>query len=491
MISSSTTIETTDMVHSPLLPTENLQPTHPKAFERGPFLAAKSLLQTFSTTTRQRHPPPPPVSIPKHMHTHTHTKQKKNHIRFVTIGASSYCEKVRWGLDLLEADPESDVYYTEDAHPPVLASIATLEASEGEASMTPMVQYYEYECGDNKHGPQNQDSNNRKKKRILYDSTNILPIVCPFLYPIRYRNAIHAIETDLGARLGATVRCYMYHILFRPVHRQLLVDMATRHTSAIERILWSKLAMDDTTTTNTTTSKLLRGMRKVMGITEDSAAISLTTIRSIFEDISRQLHVVTTTPTRQKLDYLMDTESTKIGFTAADLTFCSLAAPLIAPPEAALFTLASTTTTQHTNINASNRNDGVMREGLILPRELLELRSELRNTVAGQHVLEIYRNHRLGAFRRTEQSTSDNSSAGSGGLQCVVGVGDANDGESAKIKMENHNTTKRCRVVLPKTVNRDRLPWKSDVTEAEVAAAAAGFLSGRDDAVRIALTSKL
>jgi len=267
--------------------------------------------------------------------------------------------------------------------------------------------------------------------------------------------------------------------------------------------------MDDTTTTNTTTSKLLMGMRKVMGITDESAAISLMTIRSVFEDISRRLmqlelqkdddttecqrQMMTTIPTRQKLDYLMDTESTKIGFTAADLTFCALAAPLIAPPEAALFTLASMTTTQHTNTNASNHNDGVMRGDLILPKELLELRSELRSTVAGQHVLEIYRNHRLGAFRKTAQSTSDNSSAGSGGLQCgvVVGGGDANDGERGKIRMENHNTTKRCRVVLPKIINRDKLPWKSEVTEAEVAATAAGFLSGRDDAARTALISKL
>jgi hypothetical protein len=81
----------------------------------------------------------------------------------------------------------------------------------------------------------------------------------------------------------------------------------------------------------------------------------------------------------------MDTNDEKVGFTAADLTFASLAAPLIGPPEIAPF--------------IEVKDDR-------LPKELIDLKYELRGTLAGQHVLEMYRKHRLsGTTTGTSTST--------------------------------------------------------------------------------------
>jgi len=461
-----------------VLPTENLSPTHPKVLERGPLHSAKYLLQTFSTNARQRHPPTttptthkitttaaPNLSVPAQNQT-----RNKSHIRLITIGASHYCEKVRWGLDLLEADPKSDVYYTEDAHPPVLATIATLEVSGGAASMTPMVEYY-----DHPH----------KKKRVLYGSHDILPVLCPFLYPIGNRRAVRAIETDLGSRLGPTVRCYLYHLLFQPAHRRVLIDITTRGASTIERILWSGMVDDDGDGDGD--NPVLAGMSRVMGIDDGSAAFSLETVRRVFDEVSRRL----TPSTGRKLDYLMDTESTEVGFTAADLTFCSLAGPLIGPPELAPFNFTATMVTEPclTTNTPDHNGGGAVGEGLVIPRELLELRAELRNTIAGQHVLEIYRKHRVVDSQTENWMTisrvTDNSYSSVGGNSSYSVVDGANDDKEG-----NHPTATRSRVIIPKIVNRDKLPWKSVVTPTEVAAAAAAS-NGYDHETHTELVSKL
>jgi hypothetical protein len=88
---------------TPFLPTEIIRPTP----IRGPFKAAKSLIEFFSTNKRKRDPP---------------GLDKTKYIRLITVGFVSHywCEKVRWALDLLESDPSNPYYYTEDAHPPAL-----------------------------------------------------------------------------------------------------------------------------------------------------------------------------------------------------------------------------------------------------------------------------------------------------------------------------------------------------------------------------------
>jgi len=378
------------------LPPENIQPTRPQALKRGPLRVAKRLIETFSTNNRQRHASWATKSV---------SESTLNHIRLITIGSSHYCEKVRWGLDLLEADPESNVYYTEDAHPPVFAAFATMEASSGEASMTPMITYTDEN--------QNQ-SVSASNKTVLYNSADILEKFCSFLYPIEHREKIRRIETYMGSRLGATVRCYLYHVLFQPHNHEVLVNISTYYSSSIERLLWSRMIKKG----------LKRGMSKVMGINNDSAASSLRMIRSVFSDISRQLQGTD----GNKLQYLMDTDDRKVGFTAADLTFCALAAPLIGPPEV-----------EHWN-------------DLMVTKEILNLRSELRETLAGRHVLEIYRKHRFGI-----RNIANNS-----------------------FMIDKDGKEKR-KIVLPKTVTRDRLPWRTVLTTGVAVGAGILWQSGDID----------
>ena len=136
------------------------------------------------------------------MHPHPHPQPQPRslvHIRLITIGPSHFCEKARWGLDMIESDPYSPYYYTEDAHPPLFAGIATLEASNGEASMTPMVVYTE------QGGEQNQKELGVEK--VIYDSSNILQHFCgPLLYPPSKKDEIIKMESYLGTNLGATLR---------------------------------------------------------------------------------------------------------------------------------------------------------------------------------------------------------------------------------------------------------------------------------------------
>jgi len=242
-------------------------------------------------------------------------------------------------------------------------------------------------------------------------------------------------------------------------------------------------------------------MRKAMGISEETADVSLKTIRSVFDDVSRRLMRselqqhdegnkcdqgrttkmgATLIPlTKRKLDYLMDTESSKIGFTAADLTFCSLAAHLIGPPELAPFTLTTKVAPKcNTTIAPNHEDDMAMKE--LIPRELAELRSELRNTIAGQHVLEIYRKHRLGAFRTMDQTVPS----------MIVEKDEVVVSSSDSKEEEGKGRNNRCGVVIPKVVNRDKLPLKSDPTASEIIAAVRAS-NRRDNKTRGTFESKL
>jgi len=327
----------------PGLPKENLRPTDPQAWKKVPaFKVCKQLITSFSTTTRHRNPPNP---------------NKTQHVRLITIGPSNFCEKARWALDILDNDPASPVYYTEDAHPPVFQSIGTLEASNGKASMVPMVIY-----------------NDAGKNKVIYNSQNIVEEFCPFLYPAQQKAEILKLEEYFGSHVGATIRCYLYHVMLKPEYHALLANLLTAQSSSIEKLIWGKLLDNGVS----------KGMKKVMGINLGSAEASLNTLRNVFDEVSERLKL----KGGSKKKYIMDTETKEVGFTAADLAFCSLASAAINPPELSQF-------------NPIEEDK--------IPPELLLLRDELRKTLAGQHVLEIYR--------------------------------------------ERRNN------VVPKVVNRDRLPW--------------------------------
>ena len=109
-----------------------------------------------------------------------------------------------------------------------------------------------------------------------------------------------------------------------------------------------------------------------------------------------------------------NTTNGKVGFTAADLTFAALASPIIDPPE-----LANTLYKHHIDFDKD------------MPKELVDLKYELRQTLAGQHVLQMYKKHRLVPLM-------DNNNDDGGG--------DSN--------MDMHTTEM---MIIPKVVNRNQL----------------------------------
>ena len=237
---------------------------------KGPLAVAKRIVDLFYAPGEL--PPPSPA----------HTV----HLRLVTISVSHYCEKARWGLELLKPP----YYYTEDAHAP---GLHTLFSVIDEKSATPLVILPD--------GSQ------------LRGSDTILRSLLPSLYPEEIRDKIEAFEEECGRRVGATLRCHAYHILLQ--HPDLLVQHACRIVPSIERTLFQKMLPNGA-------EKI---MRKSMTIDESSAEISAQELRAYFAEISDRLK-----PGQQ---YLMDTKDKSYGFTAADLTFAALAQPYLNPPE--------------------------------------------------------------------------------------------------------------------------------------------------------------
>ena len=327
-----------------LLPVENIRQTRSKDLTRGPFKVAKTLVDAFSSTGRR--PAPSPT--------------KDQHVRLISIGLSHYSEKVRWALDLLEADPNSKLYYTEDAHPPAFQSFATVPASNGEASRAPMVVLDEPVTPVGENVP----------RTVIYDSSLIISTLFPRLYPDESKEDIVEFEEEMGRRLGPTSRALVYHQVLRPEYYPLIGEVGGMCTSKIESILFAKMLPQG----------LAKGMKKLMAIDQKSADVSLEEIRKVFKDVSDKLE-------GGKKDYIFDSASRKLGFTAADLSFAALATPLIRPPELDVL---------YGGQEFESR----------WPGALNDLREELRATPAGKHVLKMYHNHRFGVGRSSRPNNS-------------------------------------------------------------------------------------
>lgn len=313
---------------TPDLPVQDIRPTKARQLQ-GPLRVAKFLVDTFAYNGKN-----PPRRDPP-------SASKTQHLRLITIKVSHYCEKVRWGLDLLESDNnDSPIYYTEDAHPPAMHAFATIAASQDQCSITPMVI-------------------NTEDGVCYAKSDVILRKFCPFLYPTDIAQEVRDMEDDLGARLGATIRAYAYEYMLMPENHEALVGICANDTTKIERVLFDKM-LD---------KGISKGMRKAMGISAESAARSKTAIRQVFAELSTRLE-------NNGGQFLLDESSRNksYGFTAADLTFAALASPLLRPPELAA------------NFSCSDDQ---------LPKNLFEFANELKATTAGKHVLKMYAQYRL------------------------------------------------------------------------------------------------
>ncbi len=200
----------------------------------------------------------------------------------ITMPHSHYSEKARWALDRLSLP------YQEQPHIPLLHRLATKR--NGGSSVPLLV-----------HG----------RARFI-DSTDILMHADhvsggDLLYPrdASLRQEVEALETRFDEELGPQARRWVYAQLL--AERSLLRQAMSRDVPPLEAALLPVIL-----------PTIVRIIRKALRITPESTAHSLERVGSLFKEVD---------------DRLEDGRQFLVAgrFTAADLTFAALAAPVLFP----------------------------------------------------------------------------------------------------------------------------------------------------------------
>ena len=245
--------------------------------------------------------------------------------RFITIPFSHFCEKARWALE------RAHVPFREVGYLPMLQMPAVWRAG-GKRTVPVLV---------TDDGP-------------VCDSTDILRWcdahgdAAP-LFPVDADDdgaEVAELEALFDKSLGPATRRIAYHLLLpMPGAAQLIAEKApARWQGQLMKAVYP-LAR----------ALMTRGLR----LDDASAARSRQRVDEIFEDVGVRLGDGRT--------YLVGDR-----FTAADLTFAALAAPLIVPPQYQAY------------LPSLDR----------MPEALVDLIARLRDTAAGQHALAMYARHR-------------------------------------------------------------------------------------------------
>lgn len=249
----------------------------------------------------------------------------------ITIPLSHYCEKARWALDRVALP------YREEPHAPLLHRIATKRNDGG--SVPVLV-----------HG----------SSRFI-DSTDILvhaDAVCGgnLLYPrdAARRREVDALEEQFDTQLGPHTRRWAYEQLLP--HTKLLHSLWSRDAPWLEARLLPVI-----------TPLARRLVRAAYKITPESAQRSLDRVRDVFREVDR---------------HLSDGRRFLTGecFTAADLTFAALAAPVLFPTECRAV------------LPALDAVPVPMREEVL----------RLRNTVSGRFALRLFSQERSCTYATTQ-----------------------------------------------------------------------------------------
>lgn len=248
-----------------------------------------------------------------------------NHLRLITIGPSHYCEKARWALD------RAAWSYTEEKHLPLLHWFASFRTTR--QRMVPILVTNE---------------------RTITDSTEIIRYIDARiarenrLFPEGGANSdeVRAMEDSFDEHLGTAARRWAYCIL-------------TQHPVVFERIFTPDLPRAERLVLKTARPLLIEAMKKAFRVSDQARVRMEEKIRGIFEDASKRLS--------DGRPYLAGDR-----FTAADLTFASLATPVLLPDGVG-----------HT---FPPRSD--------VPREYDLFVRELSQTTAGKHAHRMYAEER-------------------------------------------------------------------------------------------------
>ncbi|MDP9140603.1 MAG: glutathione S-transferase [Pseudomonadota bacterium] len=206
-------------------------------------------------------------------------------MRLITIPMSHYCEKARWGLT------HAGVDYVEEAHLQVMHYWAVrrysrqgmvpvlVDGTTAIADSTAILQYLDHQL-----------PNNQK------------------LYPAQLQHEVESFEERFDEQLGVATRRWVYfHWMGLPA--KVVLKTAGQGTPLWQRSL-APLLMP----------LLRRFLNRKLGITRVNVDADRQTILAIFDDVATRLS--------DGRPYLCGSQ-----FTAADLTFACMAAPILLPPE--------------------------------------------------------------------------------------------------------------------------------------------------------------
>lgn len=206
-------------------------------------------------------------------------------MRLITIPVSHYCEKARWGLD------HAHMHYVEDAHLQLFHYLFALPYNR--RGMVPILV---------------MDST------VLTDSTDILRFLDELLpeagrlYPREQSSEVAALEEFFDEQFGVETRRWAYYEL-RDMPARDILALAGQGTPRWERVLAPPLF-----------PLLYRFLLHHLGASGEKVGQGARIIAETFDEVSARL---------------ADGRRFLCGdrFTAADLTFAALAAPVLWPPE--------------------------------------------------------------------------------------------------------------------------------------------------------------
>jgi glutathione S-transferase len=206
-------------------------------------------------------------------------------MRLITIPMSHYCEKARWALE------RAQIQYTEEAHLQVFHYWAV--RSLNTMGMVPVLV----------DGAQ-----------VIADSSEILEHLDQYiaaekrLYPPKHREEVAALEDYFGEGLGIESRRWVYFHWLKVPTRDVLetaAQMTPRWQKALAPIVFP----------------IFRNyLTRYLSITEENVISGGQTIKDAFERVEEILS--------DGRPYLVGSQ-----FTAADLTFATMAAPVLLPRE--------------------------------------------------------------------------------------------------------------------------------------------------------------